>query len=168
MLPQKTLDVPDTTAWKKHLWVGFNLYYFLKEAGKDTLTWQVDLSDAVRYFFKTTKQIGDEMKQVVPGFNKHAIYREYSALYCSMVVNRGHVLSIQETELTRPGGLYLSFLAPGKLRQEDNVDFRESLDYTVSSRPAWSTEWYPLLKNKNNKTTATATPKASKNQGIKV
>lgn len=57
MIPQKTLDVPDATTWKKYLWVWFNLYHFLKEAGKDTLTWQVDLSAAVRYFFKTTKQI---------------------------------------------------------------------------------------------------------------
>jgi hypothetical protein len=38
MLPQKTLDVPDTITRKKYLCVGFNLFYFLKEAGKDTLT----------------------------------------------------------------------------------------------------------------------------------
>jgi hypothetical protein len=40
--------------------------------------------------------------------------------------------------------------ALGRLRQEDQ-EFKASLSYVVSSRPAWATGQHVVLKNKTNK-----------------
>lgn len=50
-----------------------------------------------------------------------------------MVVNKGHVLSIEETKLDWHGGAYVSVIQPlGKLRSGDNLDFKLSLEFKAS------------------------------------
>lgn len=44
--------------------------------------------------------------------------------------------------------------AQGKLRQEDDHEFKVSLRYTVSSSLVWTTQWDPILKNQNKKITS--------------
>ena len=39
--------------------------------------------------------------------------------------------------------------ALGKLRQEDHLEFKASLDYLVNAGTAWATEWNPCHRTIN-------------------